>query len=333
MKRLFLMIICAAVLSSCASNIRQSDAESSKTVYAMDTVMTLKAYGSNAENALNEAEKEIIRLDNNLRRKSPDSEIYKINEETEAEVSEETADLIRQAVDICSSTDGAFDISIAPVMDLWGFYTKEFYVPSEEELNNELLKVNFNNICADKNKISLKGGSQLDLGGIAKGYLSEKIMEIFKTRGVKSGIVSLGGNVQTLGKKPDGSLWNVAIQNPDDDTYIGVAAVSDKAVVTSGGYQRFFEQDGVIYHHIIDPQTGRPAKSGVKSVSVVSADGTLADGLSTALFVMGLSEGTEYWRSHDGFDVIFVTDDNYIYITQGLEGAFTSHYDYNVITK
>jgi thiamine biosynthesis lipoprotein len=158
-------------------------------------------------------------------------------------------------------------------------------------------------------------------------------MEIFTQDGVTSGIISLGGNVQTLGKKIDGSDWKVAIQNPDDETYIGGLAISDMAVITSGGYQRYFEQDGVIYHHIINPKTGYPAESGVKSVSIVSDNGTLADGLSTALFVMGLDEGIKYWSEHDGIDIVFVTDDNSIYITEGIADVFESKYNYSVIKK
>lgn len=338
LRNLLPLIICIMVLTACngidTADIKGNTSnEAEKTVYAMDTVMTLKAYGENAEKALEDAEQEIKRLDSGLRRGNTESEIYKVNSENSAEVTEDTAKLVKDALEICSSTDGAFDISIASVMDLWGFYTKEFYVPNSDEISSELSRVDYKNISVDNNVISVRNNSQIDLGGIAKGYLSERIMEIFKNDGVDSGIISLGGNVQTLGKKSDGSNWKVAIQNPDDDTYIGGLSISDKAIITSGGYQRFFEQNGVIYHHIIDPKTGYPANSGLKSVSIVSDSGTLADGLSTALFVMGLDKGSEYWRSHNGFEVVFVTDDNRIYITEGLNDIFESQYEYSVITK
>lgn len=335
LRNMFTVLICAAFLSACSNAEIKSDAsnEAEKAVYAMDTIMTLKAYGENAKKAVEDAEGEIKRLDNNLRRGSTDSEIYRVNTEKSAEVSADTAKLVNDALSICISTDGAFDITIAPVMDLWGFYTKEFYVPDSDEISAALSRVDYKNISVDGNVISVSGTSQLDLGGIAKGFLSGRITEIFKENGVTSGIISLGGNVQALGSKPDGTDWRVAIQNPDDDTYIGTISVMDKAVITSGGYQRFFERNGVIYHHIIDPKTGYPANSGLKSVSIVSESGTLADGLSTALFVMGLDKGTEYWRTHDGFDVVFLTDDNSIYITDGLEDIFESEYDYSVIKK
>ncbi|MCH5186518.1 MAG: FAD:protein FMN transferase [Oscillospiraceae bacterium] len=324
--------VCVVILSSCAVNNELSGSE--RTVYAMDTVMTLKAFGGDDEvgAALDEAEKEIKYLDNILRRENPDSDIYKINRTGSAEVSEDTFKLIKTALDICESTDGAFDISTAPVSDLWGFYTKNFYVPSDIEIAEALSGVGYENIYADENRI-YAGGVQLDLGGMAKGYLSEKIMEIFKNNDVRSGIVSLGGNVHTLGTKPDGGKWRIAVQDPDSDEYIGEISVNDKAVITSGGYMRFFEQDGIVYHHIIDPKTGYPAKSGIKSVSIVSDSGTLADGLSTALFVMGLDKSEEYWRTHSGFDAVFMTDDDNIYITEGIEDCFESRYDYTVIRR
>jgi thiamine biosynthesis lipoprotein len=335
-KNIIPILICTVALTACSQTNEvkvRDNQEYERTVYAMDTVMTLKAYGKNGEKALDDAENEIEKLDNALRRGNNESEIYKVNSEKSAQVSDETAALVREALDICESTDGAFDISIAPVMDLWGFYTKDFYVPNNDELATELEKVNYKNIIVEDNTISVSENSQLDLGGIAKGYLSSRIMEIFTQDGVTSGIISLGGNVQTLGKKIDGSNWKVAIQNPDDETYIGGLAISDMAVITSGGYQRYFEQDGVIYHHIINPKTGYPAQNGVKSVSIVSDNGTLADGLSTALFVMGLDEGIKYWSEHDGFDVVFVTDDNGIYITEGIADIFESKYNYSVIKK
>lgn len=304
--------------------------ESTATVYAMDTTMTLKAIGSNSEKAVAESRAEIERLDGLFRRGSESSEIYAVNNDKTDNVSDETAQVIGRALDVCSSTDGAFDISIAPVMDLWGFYTKEFHVPSQDEINEVLKKVDYRNIKRDGNKIELSNGVQMDLGGIAKGYTSAKIADIFKQNDVV-GIVSLGGNVQAAGTKPDGSLWRVAIQNPDNESYIGSVSIADKAVITSGGYQRFFEQDGVIYHHIVDPKTGYPAESGLKSVTIISDDGTLADGLSTSLYVMGLEKAEEYWRANPNFDAVLVDDNGKVYVTEGAADIFKSDAAFEVI--
>lgn len=329
--KMIFIALCILAMSGCSH--KTEPIEASKLVYAMDTEMSLKAYGENAEEAVNRAESEIKRLDNLLRRSSAESEVYKINGDSFAEVSNDTANLINSADSISSSTNGAFDISIAPVMDLWGFYTKEFHVPQKDELEETLLSVNYENVNTDGNCVTLINGAQIDLGGIAKGFTSDRIAEVFKSCGVHSGIISLGGNVNAIGLKPDGNKWRVAIQSPDNDEYVCTVDVRDKAVITSGGYQRFFEQDGKIYHHIIDPKTGYPADSGLKSVSVICEDGTSADGWSTALFVMGLDKGIDYWKEHEGFDVIFVTDDNEIYITEGIADSVESRYKYDVINK
>lgn len=323
-------LVCAVTLTSCADAGKNAE-EATKTVFAMDTVMELKAYGKNAERALSEAEQEIIRLDNMLSRGTAGSEIYKINELKNAEVSTEAVGIINAALSVSASTDGAFDITIAPIMDLWGFFTKDFRVPSDEEIAAALEKVDYRNVSAQDGRVSLRSGAQIDLGGIAKGYLSGRIMEIFKGCGVSSGIVSLGGNVHALGKKPDGSKWRVAIQNPDGGDFLGTLAVEDTAVITSGGYQRFFEQDGRVYHHIIDPATGYPAANGLKSVSVISGSSDIADGLSTALYVMGQDGAAEYWRSHGGFEAVLMTDDGRIFITKGLENIWESGFGYEVI--
>ncbi len=336
-KHLLLLILCVIIMTGCsfAGTSDRSDisdeTEVSRLVEAMDTIMSIKAYGADAETALDKSEEEIMRLDALLRRKSENSEIYKLNNENSAKISDDTFQLIKRALDICENTNGAFDITIAPVMDLWGFYDNDFYVPTENELNKILSAVDYHNIEINNNSVDVVNGANIDLGGIAKGYTSNRIAEIFRENNVKSGIVSLGGNVQAIGVKPDGSKWKVAIQHPDNESYIGGLSISDMAVITSGGYQRFFERNGIIYHHIIDPSTGYPAHSELKSVSIVSADATLADGLSTALFVMGLDAGIDYWQNHNGFDVVFVTDNNKIYITKGIEECFESQYEYTVI--
>ena len=169
-------------------------------------------------------------------------------------------------------------------------------------------------------------GMEIDLGGIAKGFTSSRVMEVFKEHGVKHGLVSLGGNVQALGSKENGKPWRVAIQNPESEMdYLGVLEVDDKCVITSGGYERFFEQEGVRYHHIIDPRTGYPADSGIISATIISKDGTLADGLSTSLFIMGKDQAEKYWRSKaDKFDYILEDKDGRLYVTEGASGILTT---------
>ena len=245
---------------------------------------------------------------------------------------------MKRALELNKETDGAFDIAIYPVMEAWGFPTQNFRVPSADELTGLLKHVDAAKILYDKDtrEISFEDDQmKIDLGGIAKGYTSSRIMDIFKENGITSGLVNLGGNVQALGTKTDGSNWRVAVQSPDDtEDYLGVLSIRDKAVITSGGYERYFEQDGVTYHHIIDPKTGYPAENGLVSVTIVSSDGTLADGLSTSLFIMGEEKAAEFWKAHsDEFEAILETDDGTIYVTEGLKDSFTTDLNMKVITK
>ena len=313
----------------------EAEQEASQDIFAMDTYMSVTAYGSNAGKAVEEAAAEIQRLDHLLSTGNEESEIAQLNLKKQAVLSE---DLVERALELNTETEGAFDIAIYPIMEAWGFTTQNYQVPQEETLQSLLeltdaSKIRYN---SDTREISFeKEGMEIDLGGIAKGYTSAKIMDIFKANNVTSGLVNLGGNVQVLGNKTDGNPWRVAIQNPDDEEdYLGVLSVCDKAVITSGGYERYFEEDGQTYHHIIDPKTGYPADNGLTSVTIVSADGTLADGLSTSLFIMGKEKAVEFWRAHsDEFDAILLTDDGTLYVTEGIQDDFSTNLTMEIVEK
>lgn len=315
-----------------------TETEASRDIFAMDTYMTITAYGENAQKAVDEAEAEIERLDALLSTGNIDSEIAKLNESKSATLSEDGGYLVKRALELNKETNGAFDIAVYPIMEAWGFPTQNFRVPSEEELTELLQHTDASRISYNESTREISFSDvqmKIDLGGIAKGYTSSRIMNIFKENGIKSGLVNLGGNVQTLGTKTDGSNWRVAVQSPDDtEDYLGILAIQDKAVITSGGYERYFEQDGVTYHHIIDPKTGYPAENGLRSVTIVSDDGTLADGLSTSLFIMGEERAEEFWREHsEKFEAVLLTNDGTIYVTEGLKNSFTTEHTMKVITK
>lgn len=299
----------------------------SQEIFAMDTYMTVTAYGDNAQKGVTDAVAEIQRLDNLLSIGKEDSEISKLNKSGSAALSDDTAVMVAKALDLYKSTGGAFDITVLPLMELWGFTTQEYYVPTEDEIQSTLQRVGADKLTWDESTQTLTLGDkqEIDLGGIAKGFTSSRIMEIFKQDGVTCGMVSLGGNVHLLGTKQDGSAWRVGIQDPDNtDDMLGVLQANDCAVITSGAYERNFEKDGVTYHHIIDPATGKPSNSGLTSVTIVSKDGTLADGLSTSLFVMGKDKAIAYWKQHaDEFDTILVDKDRNVYITEGIVGNFS----------
>lgn len=299
----------------------------SQEIFAMDTYMTVTAYGDNAQKGVTDAVAEIQRLDNLLSIGKEDSEISKLNKSGCAALSDDTAVMVTKALDLYKSTGGAFDITVLPLMELWGFTTQEYYVPTEDEIQSTLQRVGADKLTWDESTKTLTLGNkqEIDLGGIAKGFTSSRIMEIFKKDGVTCGMVSLGGNVHLLGTKQDGSAWRVGIQDPNNtDDMLGVLEANDCAVITSGAYERNFEKDGVTYHHIIDPATGKPSNSGLTSVTIVSKDGTLADGLSTSLFVMGKDKAIAYWKQHaDEFDTILVDKDRNVYITEGIAGNFS----------
>lgn len=316
----------------------KSKAEEPETrdIFAMDTYMTLTAYGENAKKGLDAAVDEINRIEQLVSTGIDTSEISQINKNGKGSVSEDTGYLIRRSKEIYESTNGVFDITIYPVMQAWGFPTEKYRVPGKEELEKLRNIMGTDQVLYDeKNKeVKLgKEGMEIDLGGIAKGYTSSKVIDIFKENGISNAVISLGGNVQALSGKPDGSDWRVAVENPaDTGSYIGVLSIKDKAVITSGGYERYFEQDGKTYHHIIDPATGYPANNGLTSVTIVSDDGTLADGLSTSLFIMGPKKAQEYWKKHkDEFDMILVKEDGSILVSEGVADNFTSDSDFSVI--
>lgn len=310
----------------------------SKEFFAMDTYMEVDAYGNNGEKAVAKAEKEVNKLDSILSTGKSTSEISKLNKNKKQVVSADTMSLIKESVIISKETNSAFNPTIYPLMELWGFTTKNYYVPKDNEIKPLLNHMDIDNIKIDesKNEVSFKDSNmKIDLGAIAKGYTSSKIIDIFKENNIKSGMVTLGGNVQVLGKKPDGSLWKVGIQNPiGGDEYLGVLQTSDKAVITSGGYERNFTKNGKIYHHILDPSNGYPANNGLTSVTIISSDGTLADALSTSLFVMGKDKAIDFYKkSNYNFDFILYTSDNKLIISDGIEDKFSSDLDIKVVNK
>lgn len=327
MKRLFIggLLVAALMLAGCGAQTSAEESSQTREVYAMDTVMTLEAYGQNADAALDEAVAEIERLDALWSIASSDGEIARLNAEKKITASADTLALLTRAKEISAATDGLFSTTIAPLMEAWGFTSGDYRVPDEAELSALLARVDDEEIAISDSTVTIPADAKVDLGGIAKGFTSARVMEIFRENGVENGILSLGGNVQARGTKPDGSLWRVGLQDPADERALfATLELADKAVITSGAYERNFEQNGITYHHIIDPRTGYPAESGLSSVTIVSDDGTLADGLSTALFIMGKEAAVEFWRSRrDDFDMVLLADDGAVTVSAGIADALT----------
>lgn len=315
--RLSAVLLAVLLLSGCTEQKHTS------TLLAMDTVMELTAYGSGGQEALNSAEALIQELESLLSTTGEGSEIYALNHGQAVTLSQYTADLLDQALGLCADTGGALDVTIYPVVRAWGFTTGQYQIPDDSALAALLERVDYTQVAPEDGVLALPDGVELDLGALGKGYTGDLLMALFKDAGLTSAYVNLGGNVQTLGTKPDGSPWRIGIQAPDGSGTAAVVETADSAVVTSGGYQRYFEEDGVRYWHIIDPATGYPARSGLASVTIVSQSGLLADGLSTALFVMGRDRAADYWRTRDDFDFILIGEDGSVAISEGIEGRFS----------
>ena len=321
-----------------ASDLEKNEASESE-IFALDTAITLKVYGSKRAQVLKKLEDKINELDDMLSTGKETSEVSRLNRSGEAVLSPTVANLVKRSLGIYKKTDGLFDITIYPLMELWGFPTKNYRVPSEKEIEEKLKlvgsdKIDFNE---ETRKISFKNkGMEIDFGGIGKGYITDELVKILTDEKVESAIINLGGNVFGFRKKPDGSLWNIAIRDPNEpDKYMAAIRLEDSAVITSGGYERYFEENGIIYHHILDPRTGKPSDSGLKSVSIISKDGTLADALSTSLFIMGEEKAVKYWKENgSNFDILLMTKDNRLLVSAGIKDKVISdNYKIEVINK
>lgn len=327
MRRIRFFGLFIALLFLCSGCAQSKPAQ--RQIFAMDTVMFFTAHGNHAENALTQAQDYILQLEQALSVTRPESDIAQINQNSGSwvKVGEETFSLLLAAKDLCLSTGGTLDITAYPAVKAWGFTTGEYRVPDPAELAQLAEEIDYSRLELDKagRSVRLPQGMELDLGALAKGWAGEQLAHRIKAQGIDSATLSLGGNVQTVGCKPDGSPWRVGIQDPHSQqgAYLASVAVEDMAVVTSGGYERYFEENGVHYCHIIDPETAAPAQGGLASATIVGSSGTLCDAYSTALFLMGPEEAARFWQKHQTeFDYILVLEDGSIHITQGLNDTF-----------
>lgn len=352
MKRLAAYVLLTVlVLTGCGGPVDPDTAQESIQVIAMDTAMLITTYGERSPAAAYACEDAIRDLEAKLSRTDPDSEVSRLNAAggEAVEVGEDLGVLLDAAGYYHATTDGAFNIAIAPLASAWGFAEDRFRVPSQEEISDLLKLVNGFALRETPEGVALGPGQAIDLGAIAKGYAAGKIVEIFQEYEVPRGLAQLGGNVLAYGDRPDGTPWRVGVQDParveEQNAFAGVLELTDSFAVTSGGYQRYFEQDGKTYHHILDPATGYPADSGLSSVTVVAdcgedagLSGMMCDALSTALFVMGEERALDFRRNWRGlpFQLVLITEDGRVVVTQGLADRFTleeaSGYQYETVS-
>lgn len=314
------LLSAAFLLTGCSGAPAQGP--ETATFFAMDTAMDFTVYGDAA--LLDEAETLIGSLEEQVSVTDEHSDIYAIDHTGSGSLSGNAAELMEQALELCRRTGGALDISVYPIVQAWGFTTGSYQVPDEETIQSLLPLVDYTQIQYDAatGVVTLPEGMEIDLGSVAKGYAGQLAAQMLRNSGVESALLNLGGNVQTVGAKPDGSPWQIGIKDPQGEDAMMVLSVEDQAVVTSGGYERYFEQDGQTYWHVMDPSTGHPADSGLISVTIVGDEGVVCDGLSTALFVMGLEKAADLWAQSCDFEAVFVTASGEVYITEGLRDRF-----------
>ena len=324
MKKYFISAMLSALLFLTGCSAESSPEPVQGTFFAMDTMMDFTIYGESG--LIDQSESLIASLESLVSVTDADSELYAINQTGSGMLTEEASSLMKQALEICRRTDGALDLSIYPIVRAWGFTTGSYQVPDEAEIQALLPLVDYRKIQYDAATgtvtVTLPEGMEIDLGSVAKGYAGQLAAQMLREHGVQSALLNLGGNVQTVGTKPDGSPWQIGIKDPQGEDAMMVLSVEDQAVVTSGGYERYFEQDGQTYWHIMDPSTGHPADSGLISVTIVGDEGVVCDGLSTALFVMGLEKAADLWAQSGDFEAVFVTASGEVYITEGLRDRF-----------
>ena len=300
-----------------------------KTFFALGTVNTIMLNQCGNLEIIDKAIQRVYEIDDKMSAFKYDSDISKISRNAgfgAQEVHRETFNLIKKAVGFGALTNGAFDITMRPMIKLWGINEKEDYIPSDIEIQETLKLVNYKDIVLDEKKCSValkKTGQSIDLGGIAKGYAADEVKRILIENGIESALINLGGNVVTIGTKLPGQEWRVGIQNPLSPTgeYLGVLSATNKTIVTSGSNERFFIKDGVRYHHILDPRTGKPAQSELLSATAIGSSSTDADAITTAIFILGPQNSIELLKQLE-VETVFVTKDLSIMVSNGLVGNF-----------
>lgn len=334
-KKLIPLVFLAVSLAGCGiPQKEQPKAVSDKqdfirsTDFKLNTVVTVTIYDSRDQTLLEDCMKLCDKYEAVFSRTMPGSELYQLNHRelppvpgtsTAYSVSEELAELISLGLDYRESSDGAFDIAIAPLTELWDFTAESPKVPEPEDIRNTLKKCGFEKVQIDGQKVTFTSpDTALDLGAVAKGYIADQIKEYLLSKGVESAIISLGGNVVCIGSRPDGTPFKIGIQKPfaDRNETAAVMEIEDKSVVSSGIYERYFEEDGTLYHHILNPASGYPYDNDLISVTIISDKSVDGDALSTTCFALGYEKGMEYVQKLKDVQAVFITEDYELHYTE-----------------
>lgn len=323
---IILLIFISIFLISCTNDSKPFE----KDTYMMGTIIQLKIYGDNAKKATEAVLQRINDIENKMSVNIDTSEISKLNAKagiSSEKLSKDTFSVLEKSVYYSKLTQGSLDATIEPIVKLWGIGTEKERIPALNEINEKLKLLDYNDIILDSKSSTAqlrRTGQAIDLGAIAKGYTADEIKKVLISNKINSALINLGGNVYAVGSKTDGSSWTIGVQNPLEKRgkYIGTINVTDKSIVTSGNYERYFIKDGKRYHHIFDPKSGYPSESGLISTTIISDYSIDGDALSTSTYIMGLTKGIKLIESIKGIEAIFITEDKKIYLTSGIKDKF-----------
>ena len=337
-KKLICLLLCAVLalgLAACGA-----EKVVTEEVSAMNALIDITAYGRHADKGISQDVSAFTSMEKLLDPELDTSKVYAINHAGGASVTvnAQIAGMIQAAQQVSERTEGALDLTVYPLVRAWGFVDDQFAVPEQEVIDELLTHVGMDKISLSPDQenssylVAVPEGTEITLASVASGAAAGYAISALRAAGVDSAVVSMGGVVQTLGNKPNGDQWNIAVMNPNDPTdYLGYLTLGETAVCTSTSTDHSFTQRGSLYHHIINPENGEPSNSGLRSVVIVCADAQLGDCLSTALFVRGEREAIKYWRKYGGFEMVLITNDWRMVVSNGLYGAFTaSDNDYTV---
>jgi len=334
---LLLGFLAAILVAGCAGPPKPV----SQTELLLGTTITITVFDRIDSGMLAQAFARVRSIQDRMTTVGTSSEVDEVNQEAgirPVKVTRDVFDVVKTALEFSRLTNGAFDITVGPIVKLWSIGTSHEQLPTKKAIDELLPLVNWHLVKLDQAAGTIyleKRGMAIDLGGIAKGYAADEAERILAKAGVRHAILDFGGNIVVMGSKPDGSPWRIGIQTPfaDRGSYLGIVTASEMSVVTSGPYERYFVRNGVVYHHIINPKTGYPVEDHLTSTTIYSDVSIVGDGLSTSVFVMGLQDGYALVRDLKGVDAIFVTDSGKVYATPGLAGRFTvTNPDYRVAT-
>lgn len=330
-KKFFLTVLAVAgVIAAGSALYLKKEAQTAyyDTSYAMSTIITQTAYGAGAEKAMGQVAAALREFEDRLSLFSDKSEIAKINDKAgvPVQVSKDTYELVKRSLELSASSQGAFDVTIAPLTLLWGITTDHPAIPAQQDIAKALALVDDSAVVLDdaENTVCLAEGQAIDLGGIAKGNACSLAKEIYEKNQISSAVLSIGGNVYIRGRAPDGSRFKVGFRDPygTESSYIATIELEDEVLAVSGGYERYFEENGVKYCHILSGQTGWPVESDIVSVGVISPDGTVADFMSTTLFVWGEAKTKEYMAQNPELAVVLLNEKGEIFVSKKQEGSF-----------